>query len=116
MALKVTFSNPAFPKGTEFDTVFGLVKNGSPKTLTEEDERMCLARTGNSVKDQLAGNDAFKVEGTPILSSKEVNDAKGVEVSDTAPMRTLAEREEEYALRAENEGELPPAPEEGGET
>ena len=72
MALKVTYENPAFEKDQEFDIAgIGLVKNGTAKTLSKEEEEAAVAKLGMSVKDFAKGG-TLKVEGTTELKAAEV--------------------------------------------
>ena len=65
MSLKVTYNHPDFEKGHEFEVRgLGILKNGQPKTLSEEEEATFVSVHGESVRDHFKGNEAYKVEGT----------------------------------------------------
>ena len=71
MPLKISFNNPNFEKGYEFEVrPFGLVPNGGTVEVTEQQEQQFLADHGDTVKNVLGSNSAFKVEGTSELKPK----------------------------------------------
>ena len=64
MALKVTYDNPMFPKGTEVEiSNLGVFKNGESQDVDEETERLFKANSGKTVRDALKGDENFKVDG-----------------------------------------------------
>lgn len=68
MPLKVSYNNPALPKGQEIDLGGFMVKNGSTVELTKEQEESIVARIGVSVKDYFAGSEDVKVDGTALVT------------------------------------------------
>lgn len=72
MPLTVTFTNDAFPPGTEFslDGV-GVLKNGEATVLTEEQEREFASTNRVLVQDHLKDSEHYKVEGSPTVTSVE---------------------------------------------
>lgn len=70
MALKITYDNPDFPKGHEFEIRgLGVLENGKSVTLTEEQEENFAAETGQTLGEALEGNEAFKVDETKEKAS-----------------------------------------------
>jgi hypothetical protein len=63
--VKLTYNNPAYPKGEEIAItgIEGLVKNGESFELTDEQVKEFKARTGNSLADVVDGNDNFTKGG-----------------------------------------------------
>ena len=68
MAYKLEVNHPDFPKDWEFDMDGVLVKNGSSKTLTLEDELAVFARAGGRTVKEVFGHkdvpDYIKLTGT----------------------------------------------------
>lgn len=70
MPLEVKINHPGFPEGYELELAgVGVFPNGSSVTLTEDQERAYIIRNGQTLKDAVAGNDSFKVTGTPLVKS-----------------------------------------------
>lgn len=73
MSLKISYNNPAYPKGEELDlTGVGIIKNGSTVTLDEDAELAFVSRTGQSVKDYFKGSEVVKIEGQSEVKTSEV--------------------------------------------
>lgn len=97
MGYTVTYTNEAFPDDREFDVRgLGLLTNGVPFTVSEDQERNFILENRQTLEDALGGNEDYKIEG-----STEVKDGiKGVlgielsEISDT-PEYLKAPKDEE---------------------
>lgn len=72
MAYKLEMKHPDFEDDVEFDLGGVMIKNGSTKTLTEEEEAAIVGRHGQTAKDALGNHPFMKVSGTTELSKKEV--------------------------------------------
>lgn len=72
MALTVEIDHPEFEKDIEFDLAGILIKNKGKVELTEEQERLLVARRQKPTREVLEGNQFVKVTGSSTLSSKEL--------------------------------------------
>lgn len=72
MTLTVEIDHPEFEKDVEFDLAGILIKNKGKTELTEEQERLLVARRQKPTKEVLAGNQFVKVTGSSTLSSKDL--------------------------------------------
>lgn len=96
MGLTVTVTNEAFPPDTEFEiSGVGLVVNGQPTELTEDQERAFIARNGVSLVDATGEGEASTVTGSASVT---VEDVIPSDISDTAPYNPeYGKTEEEVA-------------------
>ena len=61
--MKLTYNNPSFEKGLEIDLPgFGLIKNGVPFEVSDQEAKDYKSRTGNSLADVADGDDNFEKE------------------------------------------------------
>jgi hypothetical protein len=75
VALKLSFNDSAFPKGTPVDVGGVLVDNGGSITLSEDQEASLVARHGMSVREYFKDSEMVKVEGsTEVPKPKEGGD------------------------------------------
>jgi hypothetical protein len=97
MTLTVEINHPEFEDDVEFDVAGILVKNGGSVELSEEQERLLVARRRKSVREVLEGNQFVKVKGTSLLSKKDMQEIlpPDVEISDL-PADTEASMEGEH--------------------
>jgi hypothetical protein len=59
--VKLTYNNPAFEKGLEIDLPgIGLIKNGEPFEVDEDQEAAYKDRTGNSLAEVAKKDDNFE--------------------------------------------------------
>lgn len=72
MTLTVEIDHPDFEKDVEFDLVGILIKNKGKAELTEEQERLLVAKQQKPTREVLEGNQFVKVTGTSTLSSKDL--------------------------------------------
>jgi hypothetical protein len=72
MALTVEIDHPEFEKDVEFDLAGVLIKNKGKAELTEEQERLLVAKRQKPAKEVLAGNQFVKVTGSSTLSAKDL--------------------------------------------
>jgi hypothetical protein len=72
MALTVEIDHPEFEKDVEFDLAGILIKNKGKVELTEDQERLLVAKRQMPTRQILEGNKFVKVTGSSALSSKEL--------------------------------------------
>ena len=62
--MKLSYYNPSFEKGLEVGItgLDGLVKNGEPFEVSDEQAKQFKARTGNSLSDVVDKNSNFEKE------------------------------------------------------
>lgn len=72
MTLTVEINHPDFDKDTEFDLAGIFIKNNSKTELTEEQERLLVARRQKPTREVLEANKFVKVTGSSALSSKDL--------------------------------------------
>lgn len=94
MAYTITFTNEAYDKGVEFDIPgLGILKNGEPRKLTEDEERAYVGYSYMTVKDGFKDSELIKVEGTTEIKGG-VEGVLGVDpttISDTPSLDPTAE-------------------------
>jgi hypothetical protein len=72
MTLTVEIDHPDFEKDVEFDVAGILIKNKGKTELTEEQERLLVARRQKPTKEVFEGNQFVKVSGSSTLSAKDL--------------------------------------------
>ena len=83
MTLTIEIDHPEFEKDVEFDLAGILIKNKGKVQLSEEQERLLVAKRQKPTREVLEGNKFVKVTGTSELSTK---DLEGIIVkSNTGP-------------------------------
>lgn len=72
MTLTVEINHPEFEDDVEFDLAGILIKNKSKVELSEEQERLLVAKRQRPTREVLEGNQFVKVTGSSTLSSKDL--------------------------------------------
>ena len=97
MTLTVEIDHPGFDKDVEFDLAGILIKNKGKVTLTEEQERLLVARRQKPSREVLEGNQFVKVTGTSTLTPKDLESII-VESNFGPDLAVVAEEAEESNL------------------
>lgn len=99
MAYELEVNHPDFPVGWEFDCDGVLVENGTPKTLTEEDEYAVYNRSGGLTVKEVYGHkdvpDLFSFSGTKESDLKESKPEEPEEEEEPEPEPEPEVEEEE---------------------
>lgn len=99
MALTVEINHPDFEDDVEFDLAGILIKNKGKTQITEDQERLLVARRQKPAKEALEGNQFVKISGSPTLSAK---DLEGIIVeSNSGPGLEAAAPTEDQAVADE---------------
>jgi hypothetical protein len=98
MTLTVEIDHPDFEDDVEFDVAGILIKNKGKAELTEEQERLLVARRQRPTKEVFEGNQFVKVTGSSALSAK---DLEGIIVeSNSGPGLEAAAPTEDQAAKS----------------
>jgi len=104
MTLTLTFDHPEFPDGHEFDVGGILVENREEVEITEDQERMFVARRRQSVREAADGNQFMKVTGKTTVSTKDMNEI--LVETNTGPTDGEVEETDEPATEEVEEGDV----------
>jgi hypothetical protein len=86
MPLSVSFSNPDFPEGLEFDIGLGVpVPNGKSVELDHDAELSFVSKKQMGVKDYFKDSEQIKVSGSTELDKKELEAHLGTEIVEAPP-------------------------------
>lgn len=104
MTLTVAIDHPDFEDDVEFDVAGILIKNKGKTELTEEQERLLVARRQRPTKEVFEGNQFVKVTGTSALNAK---DLEGIIVESNfgPPPVDIAAEEEKLVSTPSNKTE-----------
>jgi len=74
MTLTVEIKHPAFEDDVDLDVAGILVKNNSSVELTEDQERLLVARRQKPARETLEAATFVTVKGTSLLSKKDIDE------------------------------------------
>jgi hypothetical protein len=72
MTLTVEINHPDYEDGVEFDVAGVLVPNKGKTTLTEDQERLLVARRQKPAREVFEGSQFVKITGSSTLSAKDL--------------------------------------------